>query len=109
MSLTWGKQRSGLERRSGFDRRLLTVQQAEMLRCCQLARVFYVGIQAGFAPVPDLLLFQIERGKSTLSLPVSEVTPLRILNRVLDESRKPLPGVLLVMPVQQHLNLFGQL
>jgi hypothetical protein len=58
--------RSEMERRSGFDRRFLSEQNREALKCCQLtARIInravrFVGIQEGCTGHAPLLLFAVD-------------------------------------------------
>jgi hypothetical protein len=69
--------RSPMDRRSQCDRRGLSPQAQECLRCCTLAGATFVGIQPGYQ-LPDVCLFRSPLGLP-LSVPVKDVTPLRIL------------------------------
>jgi len=75
--------RSGRERRSGFDRRTLSKQERECLRLCRLAGAYFHGIQPGYAHIPDQLLFGSAVISTTLCLPLNEnLTPVAIMRRL---------------------------
>lgn len=67
------------ERRSGHDRRGLSLQEQEALRCCRLNACIYVGIQKAFgAACGDLVLFQRSERSTTLCIPYAQLSPLSI-------------------------------
>jgi hypothetical protein len=81
------QQRNELDRRSGHDRRNLSLSESECLRCCRLAGAVFVGIQEGHGNIGDMCLFQAAPVATTLCLPVADLTPMAILIR-LQTSRK---------------------
>jgi hypothetical protein len=88
MTQTISQQRSTHDRRSGHDRRNLSLAEAECLRCCRLAGAMFIGIQHGFAHVPDQCLFQAGPKCTTLAVPVAQLTPLAITVRLHESKRQ---------------------
>ena len=61
------------------------LQEALARRNCQIAKVWYGGVQSGFGLRPDMFLFQPTSGPAmgtTLALPFEENYPLAIAEKV---------------------------
>ena len=86
--MTAFNQRSEQDRRSGHDRRNLSLEEAECLRCCRLAGAYFAGIQKGFGAIGDMCLFQSGPIATTLCLPVADLTPLAVLVKLQDSRKK---------------------
>lgn len=100
--------RADSERRSGFDRRVLSTTELEMLRCCRLAGVMMHGIQPTYNLTPDgdLLLFGKSKYATTWAMPISKVTPLALLAYVHEAearaSKQPVGGFRLSFKPSMH-------
>jgi hypothetical protein len=97
VSLSPNIPRSDIERRSGLDRRMLSQDEREALRSCQLAAhklsttIRFQGIQEGCpsANLVPLVLFSVGASHSTLCVPWP-CTAESIVARI--ERRKPVPA-----------------
>ena len=90
--------RSDFERRSGFDRRLLSQDEREAMRCCQIAarvlnrEIRFQGIQEGFGNIPPLCLFAVGGIRTTMCVPMPATVP-SIIERI-----APAPAVIAPAP-----------
>jgi hypothetical protein len=76
--------RTVVDRRTGWERRGISAEEANCVQACRFAGAVFQGIQPGFAHIPAQCLFAASKDSTTLCLPADSITPLAIKNRLMD-------------------------